>query len=148
VDGENRLGDYLRAEGHWSGQFAGGASEGPHLLDQGSGQDDGMTTWFRTYYEEEDLWLYFEADDEGWAARQVEVRGQDSRPVTAASLEEVLHLRDRADVAAMFRHERRYGVLAEGPMHGWQDQPHAAEISAEEFERLWTGARRALGDSF
>ncbi|MEU9366748.1 hypothetical protein AB0D71_18805 [Streptomyces avermitilis] len=28
-----------------------------------------MTTWFRTYYEDEDLWLYFEADDEGWAAR-------------------------------------------------------------------------------
>ncbi len=34
-----------------------------------------MTTWFRTYYEDEDLWLYFEADDGGWAARQVEVRG-------------------------------------------------------------------------
>lgn len=34
------------------------------------GQDGGMTTWFRTYYEDEDLWLYFEADDEGWAARQ------------------------------------------------------------------------------
>jgi hypothetical protein len=32
-----------------------------------------MTTWFCTYYEDEDLWLYFEADDEGWAARQVEV---------------------------------------------------------------------------
>ncbi|MFG2976226.1 hypothetical protein ACGFYY_25000 [Streptomyces sp. NPDC048331] len=62
-----------------------------------------MTTWFRTYYEDEDLWLYFEADDEGWAARQVEVRRQDSRPVTAASLEEVLHLRDHADVGAMFR---------------------------------------------
>ncbi|WP_030772227.1 hypothetical protein [Streptomyces sp. NRRL F-2664] len=25
------------------------------------GQDGGMTTWFRTYYEDEDLWLYFEA---------------------------------------------------------------------------------------
>ncbi|MFE6398134.1 hypothetical protein [Streptomyces alboflavus] len=50
-----------------------------------------MTTWFRTYCEDDDLWLYFEADDAGWAARQVEVRGQDSRPVTAASLEEMLH---------------------------------------------------------
>ncbi|MFF0837366.1 MULTISPECIES: hypothetical protein [unclassified Streptomyces] len=45
-----------------------------------------MTTWFRTYYEAEDLWLYFEADDEGCAARQAEVRGQDSRPVTAGVL--------------------------------------------------------------
>ncbi|MFF7816399.1 hypothetical protein ACFZCF_31445 [Streptomyces sp. NPDC007945] len=67
--------------------------------------------------------------------------------MTAASLEEVLHLRDHADLAAMFRYERRYGVLAEGPMDGWQDQPGAAEISAEEFESLWTQARRTLGDS-
>ncbi|MFF9690479.1 hypothetical protein [Streptomyces sp. NPDC014623] len=106
-----------------------------------------MTIWFRTYYEDEDLWLYFEADDEGWAARQVEVRGQDSRPVTAASLEEVLHLRERDDLAAMIRYERQFGVLVEGPMNGWQDQPRAAGISAEEFERLWTEARRALSNS-
>ncbi|WP_370102502.1 hypothetical protein [Streptacidiphilus sp. MAP12-20] len=106
-----------------------------------------MTTWFRTYYEDEDLWLYFEADDGGWAARQVEVRGQDSRPATAASLAEVLHLRDHADLAAMSRYERQFGVLAEGRMEGWQDQPEAAEISAAEFERLWTEARRTLGES-
>lgn len=84
-----------------------------------------MVTWFRTYYEDEDLWLFFEAGDEGWAARQVDVRGQDSRPVTAASLEEVLHLRDHADLAAMGRYERQYGVLTEGPVDGWQDQPQA-----------------------
>lgn len=111
------------------------------------GQDGGMTLWFRTYYEDEDLWLYFEADDEGWAARQVEVQGKDSRAVTAASLEEVLHLRDWADLAAMGRYERQYGVLAEGPVDGWEDQPEAAKISAEEFERLRIEARRALGDS-
>ena len=111
------------------------------------GEDGGMTTWFRTYYKDEDLWLYFEADDEGWAARQVEVRAQDSRPVTAASLAEVLHLRDHADIAAMSRYEQQYGVLAEGPMNGWQDQPQAAEISAAEFEQLWTEARRTLGRS-
>ncbi|MBB5938616.1 hypothetical protein [Streptomyces zagrosensis] len=62
-------------------------------------------------------------------------------------MEEVLHLRDHADLAAMFRYERQYGVLAEGPMDGWQGQPQAAEISAEEFERLWAEARLALGDS-
>ncbi|MFI7345303.1 hypothetical protein ACIBSR_03395 [Streptomyces sp. NPDC049936] len=106
-----------------------------------------MTTWFRTYYEDEDLWLYFEADDEGWAARQVEVRGQDPRPVTAVSLEEVLHLRDRDDLAAMAQYERQFGVLAEGHMDGWRNQPQAAEISVEEFERLWAEARRTLGGS-
>jgi hypothetical protein len=67
--------------------------------------------------------------------------------MVAASLEEVLHLRDHADLAAMFRYERRHGVLAEGPMEGWQDRSRAAEISAEEFERLWGEARRTLGDS-
>ncbi|MEU9197852.1 hypothetical protein [Streptomyces hundungensis] len=106
-----------------------------------------MTTWFRTYCGDEDLWLYFEADDEGWAARQVEVRGQDLQPVAAASLAEVLHLRDHADLTAMFDYERQLGVLAEGPMEGWQGQPEAAEISEEEFARLWIEARRALGDS-
>ncbi|MBB5102620.1 hypothetical protein [Streptomyces spectabilis] len=103
-----------------------------------------MTTWFRTYYEDEDLWLCFEADDEVCAVRQVEVRAQDSRPVTAASLAEVLHLRGHADLAAMARYEERYGVLAEGPVDGWQEQPRATEISAAEFERLWDEARRTL----
>ncbi|MFB6608308.1 hypothetical protein ACFCXR_38280 [Streptomyces noursei] len=106
-----------------------------------------MTSWFRTYYEDEDLWLCFEADDEGWAVRQVEVRGADSKPVTAACLEEVLHLRDHADLAAMDWYERQYGVLAEGSLDGWQEQPHAAGIPAAEFERLWAEARRTLGAS-
>ncbi|HZG04675.1 MAG TPA: hypothetical protein VE546_14075 [Streptomyces sp.] len=111
------------------------------------GQDDGVRTWFRTYCEDEDLWLYFEAGDEGRAARQAEVRGEDSQPVTAASPAEVVHVRDRAGLAAMGRCERQYGVLAEGPVDGRQDQPRAAEICAEEFERLWTEARRTLGGS-
>ncbi|KOU09242.1 hypothetical protein ADK86_01735 [Streptomyces sp. NRRL F-5755] len=101
-------------------------------------------TRFRMYYEDEDLWLHFETDEEGWAARHIEIRGKDARPVTAASLEEVLHLRDHADIPAMLRYEHRYGVLAEGPLDGWQDQPHAAELTAEEFDRLWAVARRTL----
>jgi hypothetical protein len=66
--------------------------------------------------------------------------------VTAAALAEVLHLRDHGDHAAMGRYERQYGVLAEGPMDGWQDQPRAAEISAEEFEQLRVEPRRTLGE--
>ncbi|MEV6044167.1 hypothetical protein [Streptomyces xanthochromogenes] len=61
-------------------------------------------------------------------------------------MEEVLHLRDQGDLAAMVRYER-HGVLAEGSTDGWQDQSQAAEISAEEFDRLWAEARRALGDA-
>jgi hypothetical protein len=41
----------------------------------------------------------------------------------------------------------QYGVLAEGLMDGWQNQPQAAEISAEEFEQLRVEARRTLGES-
>jgi hypothetical protein len=78
-------------------------------------------------------------------ARGGEVRGADSKHVTAASLEEVLHLRDHADLAAMGRYEPQYGVLAEGSLDGWQDQPHASEIPVEEFERLWAEARQTLG---
>ncbi|WP_331769245.1 hypothetical protein OG948_36255 (plasmid) [Embleya sp. NBC_00888] len=106
-----------------------------------------MTTWFRIYHEDEDLWLCFDADDEGWATRQVDVRGADAQPVTAASLEEVLQLRDHADPAAMGRYERQFGVLSDGSLAGWRDQPRAGEISAEEFERLWAAARPALDGS-
>ncbi|MGW7282588.1 hypothetical protein ACWGIV_30765 [Streptomyces sp. NPDC054844] len=67
--------------------------------------------------------------------------------MTAASLEKVLHLRDHADLAAMGRYERQYGVLAEAVLIGWQDQPQTAEISAEEFERLWVEVRRIPGAS-
>lgn len=104
-----------------------------------------MNRWFRIY--DEDLWLYFEANGEGWAVRQVEVREADSVPVKAASLEEVLHLRDHGDLGAMNQYEQRYGVLAEGSLDGWQEQPHANEISAEEFDRLWAEARRTLDPS-
>ncbi|MEU7373209.1 hypothetical protein [Streptomyces albidoflavus] len=103
------------------------------------------TTWFRTYYEDEDRWLYFETDEEGWAARHIEIGGEDARPRTAACLREVLHLRDHAGPAAMVRYEQRYGILADAPLDGWQDQPGAAEITGEEFERLWAEARRVLG---
>jgi hypothetical protein len=105
-----------------------------------------MTTWFRAYYEDEDLWQYFEADGEGWAVRQVEIRGVDSRPVTAASLKEVLHLRDHGDRAAMSQYEQQYGVLADGRVFdGWEDELDADELSAEEFEQVWVRARQVLG---
>ncbi|MCC3772641.1 hypothetical protein [Streptomyces sp. UNOC14_S4] len=106
-----------------------------------------MTTWFRSYDEDEDLWLYFEVDDEGWAVRQAEVRRVDARPVTAASQEEVLYLREHAEIAAMVRYEEQYGILSELPLEDWQDEPGVVEVSPEEFERLWAEARRVLGDA-
>jgi hypothetical protein len=113
----------------------------------GVGDDGRVTTWFRTYFEDEDVWQYFEEGADGWASRQVDVRGVDSHPLTAASLDEVLHLRDHADLVAMQRYERRFGVLAETALDGWRDAPGAQEITQAEFERLWIEARAVLGST-
>ena len=106
-----------------------------------------MTTWFRTFDEDEDLWLYFEVGADGWAMRQVELRASDLGAVTAASLKEVLRLRDHADLATMQRYEQQFGVLAEGNLDGWQEQPRVEEITQGEFERVWCEARAVLAGS-
>jgi hypothetical protein len=103
-----------------------------------------VATWFRTYVEDEDVWQYFEEGADCWASRQVEVRGADARPLTAASLDEVLHLRDHHDLVAMQRYERRFGVLSETTLDGWREAPGAQEITQAEFERLWIEARSVL----
>ncbi|MFJ8013503.1 hypothetical protein [Streptomyces sp. NPDC096339] len=104
-----------------------------------------MAMWIRAHDEDRGLWQYFEGDDEGWVLRQVELRDDDGAPVTAASLEEVLHYQERADIATMSRYEQRYGLVAEGRLTGWEDAPRAGAIPAEEFERVWLDARRTLG---
>ncbi|MGW7453416.1 hypothetical protein [Streptomyces sp. NPDC054787] len=65
--------------------------------------------------------------------------------MTAASLEEVLRLQERADVATLSRYEQRYGLVAEGRLTGWEEAPRSGAISAGEFERVWLEARRTLG---
>ncbi|MER6516590.1 hypothetical protein ABT246_06930 [Streptomyces sp. NPDC001553] len=65
--------------------------------------------------------------------------------MTAASLEEVLRLQERADIATMSRYKQWYGLVTEGRLTGWEEAPRAGEISAEEFERVWLVARRTLG---
>jgi hypothetical protein len=44
--------------------------------------------WLRSYWDEEDVRYFFEADEDGWVLRQVELRGKDRTPAVAASLEE------------------------------------------------------------
>jgi hypothetical protein len=110
----------------------------------GQCEDLKVSPCIRTYYAEEDLLSYFELDEEEWALRQVDLRGPDRRPVTAATMAEVLHLRDHADLAAMQAYERRFGVLAEASLIGWETVPGAAEVPAQEFERIWALARAAI----
>ncbi|WP_432844828.1 hypothetical protein ACQPXB_26640 [Amycolatopsis sp. CA-161197] len=103
-----------------------------------------MTRWIRYPWSDEDLIGFIEFGDDGWAIRHVELQGPDRRPVTAASLDEVLHIRDHGDLGDMQAYERQYGVLAEGDVRGWGEADQVVEISGAEFERVWVPARRAL----
>ncbi|WP_129766885.1 hypothetical protein [Streptomyces sp. L-9-10] len=87
-----------------------------------------MARWFRSYWDEEDRWFYFEVGDDGWVSRQVELEGPALRPVEAASAGE-------DDV--------RYGFTAESPVTGWEG--HVEEpLALREFEDVWATARRYL----
>jgi hypothetical protein len=103
-----------------------------------------VTLWLRYYFDEDDTLTYYEFGEDGYAQRQVDLQGPEQRPVTAATLEEVLHARDHGGFEAVVAYERRYGVLAEGDLDGWRDVDHVVEISAAEFEQAWEPARRAL----
>ncbi|MFJ8282262.1 hypothetical protein ACIRA2_33865 [Streptomyces griseoviridis] len=103
-----------------------------------------MTLWIRAYDGESDVWSYFELDGEEWALRQVDLQGPQRQPVTAASLAEVIEIRDCGDLAVMAAYERQYGVLAEGALRGWQESDGAAEMTRQEFESTWAAAREIL----
>ncbi|MGW7053603.1 hypothetical protein [Streptomyces sp. NPDC054887] len=48
-------------------------------------------------------------------------------------------------IPAMTASDRKYGVLAEGSLHGWHDAGGAAEITQDAFcESTWAAAREAL----
>jgi hypothetical protein len=101
--------------------------------------------WFRHYFADDDIWLHYEVDDEGRACRQVDLAGPDLRPVTAASLLEVLHARDGGGAESVAAYEARFGVLSEaGGLDLWRDQPGLEEITAAGFERIWVAARGEL----
>ncbi|MEV4062222.1 hypothetical protein [Nonomuraea dietziae] len=89
-----------------------------------------MTLWFRSYWDESDLWFYFEVDGDGWVSRQVELLGPAGTPITAASREE-------------WQHAGTYGSTAEIPIQEWEGHdPHP--LTRTEFEAVWTRARRHL----
>ncbi|GAA4597850.1 hypothetical protein GCM10023194_73850 [Planotetraspora phitsanulokensis] len=99
-----------------------------------------MTHWFRSYWDEADIWFYFEVDESGWVVRQVELQGPDGVPVVAASLEEWQH----AQAAGRVNHyEATYGGTAERPVQEWDEHfPHT--LTRAQFEAVWEQARRAL----
>jgi hypothetical protein len=97
----------------------------------------------KSYWQEEDVWFYFEADDDGWVLRQIELTGPEQTVRTAASLAEWPDA-DTAGIEAVRRYESKYGGLADQPIPKWDgDFPHQ-EIEQEEFEVLWRRARLRL----
>ncbi|WIX75882.1 hypothetical protein QRX50_30940 [Amycolatopsis carbonis] len=64
--------------------------------------------------------------------------------MTAATLNEVLHIRDHGAPGDMQAYERQYGVLAEGDVRGWGKSDQVVKVSGADFERVWVPARRAL----
>jgi hypothetical protein len=106
-----------------------------------------MARWIRLYHPEEDTWFHYELDDQEWAVRQIELQGPDQRPTTAAALDEVLRLRDHHGPAELQAYERRFGVLTEDSLEGWQNADQAIQITRQEFEALWTEARQHLAQT-
>ncbi|MFJ2650353.1 hypothetical protein ACIO1C_26980 [Streptomyces sp. NPDC087420] len=89
-----------------------------------------MTRWFRSYWDDEDTWFYFEVGDDGWVSRQVELEGPGRRPIVAASA-------DEDDV--------RYGFTAGLPVADWEGHLEVP-MTFQEFEEVWSAARRRLMD--
>jgi hypothetical protein len=94
----------------------------------------------RCYWDEEDVWFYFELDAEGWVIRQIERQGRELNPIAAASLVEWQQARDAGRLA---EYDGRFGVTADLPVSEWEGydpQP----LTCEEFEKVWNTARRQI----
>lgn len=92
------------------------------------GQDEPVTRWFRSYWDEEDTWFYFEVSDDGWVNRQVELEGPALRPIVAASTED---------------DDARYSFTAESPVTDWEGYVEEP-LTLQNFEEIWAEARRHL----
>ena len=98
--------------------------------------------WLKAYWDEEDVWFYFEADEDGWVLRQIELTGPARTPTTAASLAEWPDA-STLGIEAVRRYASKYGALAEGPIADWDGAPYE-EIEQADFDALWARARSQL----
>ncbi|MFI6275675.1 DUF6881 domain-containing protein [Streptomyces sp. NPDC050988] len=102
-----------------------------------------MTRWVRCFWDEEAVWFYFELDTDGYVIRQVELQEPGSKALAAASLVEGQEAQGAGRLA---EYESVYGLTAEPPISEWEG--HDPQwLSANEFEIVWSTARRQLQDS-
>ncbi|MFC4052868.1 hypothetical protein ACFOY4_24535 [Actinomadura syzygii] len=96
--------------------------------------------WFRSYWDEDDIWFYFEVGADDWVTRQVELQGIDRTPIAAASLAEALQAREGGTYAA---YAATYGETAGLPVSQWEGH-NPMPLTKAEFEDIWTTARQIL----
>lgn len=94
----------------------------------------------RCYWDEDDVWFYFEVGADGWVARQVELEGPGLTPIVAASLDE---WRQARDVGRLAEYDHRFGITAEPPVSEWEGHD-PEQLTFEEFEAVWESARRQI----
>ncbi|MEW2632866.1 hypothetical protein AB0903_14715 [Streptomyces sp. NPDC048389] len=99
-----------------------------------------MMTWIRCYWDEEDVWFYFEVDDAGQVTRQIELQGPRQTPVAAASLAEWLGAQATGQLAD---YESEFGLTAQIPISEWEGHSPEA-LTATAFEHAWAAARQTI----
>ncbi|MCG5213078.1 hypothetical protein [Streptosporangium sp. KLBMP 9127] len=99
-----------------------------------------MMKWLRCYWDEEDIWFYFELDPDGQVIRQVALQESERTPLNAAALDE---WQRAEEIGRLAEYEAEYGLTAELPFQQWEG--HDPEwLSADEFEGVWTTARQQI----
>jgi hypothetical protein len=98
--------------------------------------------WVRRYWDEEDLWFYFELNDEGWVTRQVEFRGASGRAVTAASRSEWF---EELHAGRIQLYRAKFGIPADQPI-SLDELGEYEPMLPNNFEELWQRARLHLSD--
>src|SRR5262245_56409994 len=102
--------------------------------------------WLRSYWDEEDVTFFIEADEDGWVLRQVELCGRDQTPTVAAALAEWPRADDDG-LLAVQSYQAKYGTLADQPITEWDHGFPHVEIDQREFETVWQRARAYLDRS-
>jgi hypothetical protein len=100
-------------------------------------------SWFQWYWPDEDILYFFEADEDGWVLRQVELQGPDRTPITAASLAEWPEP-TRENFAAIKAYDAKYGGLADQPLFPWEPDSPGVAIDRAAFDEVWVQARAHL----